>query len=121
MTTWGAALALVGVAVTALGGYWTARAGNRTAPYTALAERTVQLEQQRAADLAMIEEIRDQMSAMRRRLDLVVDDRDALVTYIDSIRRWIASGATPPAPPVPARLRDVLPEWEWPTQPRNIL
>lgn len=98
------------VAIAGIGGAWiTARGPRKASPYEALAARVVDLEQQRGSDLAVIGDL-------QRTVDVVIDDRDALVRYVVLFREWVALGAKPPAPPVPQHLRDFLPSWP-PEQP----
>ena len=52
-----------------------------------------------------------EIAGLQRRVMGVIEDRDDLVRYITVLRAWIASGARPPAPDVPAHLADVLPAW----------
>ena len=52
-----------------------------------------------------------EIAGLQRRVMGVIEDRDDLVRYITVLRAWIASGARPPAPDVPAHLADVLPSW----------
>lgn len=108
-------LAPVLAALSALGAAWLAyrqalgakKIDTTASPYDSLAARVVSLE---SSDSAKGKEL----ATMRHQLDAVIDDRDGLVRYIVVLREWVVLGAKPPAPNVPAYLRDVLPAWEPP-------
>lgn len=51
---------------------------------------------------------RDELRVQRRQINLVVTDRDDLARYLHQVMRWIRGGAAPPAPPIPAHLRDAF-------------
>ena len=120
-----AAVAVLGTALTVFGGWITARGGRTASPYEALAARVTALEAQRERDVLKIEAQHDEIVALKtgrandqteivglqRRVAGMYEDRDDLVRYIGILRAWIASGARPPAPAVPAHLADVLPAW----------
>ena len=120
MTWLGALVALVVALIGGIGGWITVRRNTTASPYEALAVRVVALEKadaEKGTELAPPHTAREDD---RRTIRALVDDRDALVHYLAVLRNWIRDGATPPAPPVPTHLRDVL-RWSWepdhPTRP----
>ena len=76
-----------------------------------LRHKVSELEEGRTADQAEIATNVTEIAGLQRRVMGVIDDRDELVRYITVLQVWIASGARPPAPDVPAHLADVLPAW----------
>ena len=72
-----------------------------TAPYRDLVDRVTQLED-RDEEKSRI------MARLRDHLEVVIRDRDNLVSYIKALSAWVAAGAKPPAPPVPTHLHDLL-------------
>lgn len=110
-TALGAVIALAGTIAVAAGGWFTARAGRTASPYDALADRVTTLEKQRVDDVATIENQQTEISGLKRRVTGMIEDRDALVSYVVRFREWVAGGARPPAPTVPRHLADVLPPW----------
>jgi hypothetical protein len=106
-----AVVAVMGVATTAFGAWFTARAGRTASPYDALASRVTALEQQRAADVLLIEAQQTEIVGLQRRVAGMIEDRDALVSYVVVFREWVAGGSRPPAPTNPRHLADVLPAW----------
>lgn len=104
-------VALFGTLAVAAGGWFTARAGRQASPYDALANRVTKLEEQRAADVATIEAQQTEIVGLQRRVTGMIEDRDALVSYVVTFREWVASGSRPPAPQIPRHLADVLPPW----------
>lgn len=116
MTWLGAAVGVV-VALLGLAGAWvTARRGATASPYEAIAQRVVQLEGSDRTKHEKIQELEKARDDDRRLIRIIIADREALVTYVGSIRTWFISGAKPPPPPVPINLRDVLP-WSWEYSP----
>ena len=122
---WPAVAAIVAAMLALAGAIYTTRSGGRASPYAAVVARVVALEAQREADVLKIErlqhkvsELEDgrandqtEISGLQRRIAGVFEDRDDLVRYITVLRAWIAAGARPPAPAVPERLADVVPQW----------
>ena len=122
---WPAVAAIVAAMLALAGAIYTTRSGGRASPYAAVVARVVALEAQREADVLKIErlqhkvsELEDgrandqtEISGLQRRIAGVFEDRDDLVRYITVLRAWIAAGARPPAPAVPGRLADVVPQW----------
>lgn len=100
-------VAVIGV----VGARITAKGAAHASPYDALADRVLKLEQQHDEDEKQREADRTEIAGLKRRLSVVIDDRDALVRYFTRLRDWVAQGSPPPAPPVPTHLRDVIPDW----------
>ena len=65
----------------------TSRSSAITAPYEALAQRVTDLE---------------------TNIQVVITDRNALVSYVSSLAAWFQGGAKPPAPKMPAFLTQHL-------------
>lgn len=101
----------LGTVVVAAGGWFAAHAARKASPYDSLASRVLKLEEQRQGDLAQIEKQQTEITGLKRRVAGVIEDRDALVAYVASLREWVVNGARPPAPDVPRHLADVLPPW----------
>ena len=81
MTYLGAVLAFLGTIAVAIGGYWTAKAGAKASPYSALADRVVKLE---------------------GRVETLERDREHDRAYIRTLLTWVGvhyPGAVPPKPP----------------------
>ena len=112
MTWLGALVALVVALIGGIGGWITVRRNTTASPYEALAVRVVALEKADAEKGKEIASLHKAREDDRRTIRALVDDRDALVHYLAVLRNWIRDGATPPAPPVPTYLRDVL-RWSW--------
>ena len=109
MTWWQVLLGLVGTVVVAVGGYITARSGNRSSPYAALAARVVQLEASDAEKSGMIAQLQAQIAGFRPVIDHIIVVHD-----------WIDNGMAPPPPSRPAwAVRQPIPEF-WPT-PTSII
>lgn len=115
-TVLGVVLGVVVAAITAVGGWLTARAGRRASPYEALSSRVNTLERQHSEDRVHIDAQAERLRMQGRRidklcdqLDQVVADRDNLVHYIIVREEWLRNGAPPPPPPMPTHLRDVMP------------
>lgn len=106
-----ATLTFIGGLVVVIGGIYTARSGHHASPYDSLADRVTTLEQQRVADTRTIEDQQTEISGLKRRMSVVIEDRDALVQYILIFREWVANGSRPPTPQVPRHLAKVIPEW----------
>ena len=112
MTWLGALVALVVALIGGIGGWITVRRNTTASPYEALAVRVVALEKADAEKAEQIAALHKAREDDRRTIRALVDDRDALVHYLAVLRDWIRDGASPPAPPVPTHLRDVL-RWTW--------
>lgn len=100
-----ALLGVVGVVLSALitgAVAWAVARSNATAtPYDSLANRVSTLEAKDQEKSQIITRLRDH-------LEVVIRDRDALVSYIKQLSAWVSSGAKPPAPTVPTHLHDLL-------------
>jgi hypothetical protein len=82
-------------------------------PYGALADRVTKLEVSDAKKSDKLQEQDQVISILRNRLTVVISDRDSLVAYVRQWNAWFMSGATPPPPPVPTHLRDLLDPDSW--------
>lgn len=91
MSTAQAFLTLIGGIVVALGGYLTARAGNRSSPYDALAARVATLE--------------TQVDRMRKRIYRLDTDLDVVVDALHEVSDWDGS---PPPPTIAADALEVV-------------
>ena len=72
-----------------------------TAPYRELVDRVVSLEdrdEQKSKSLA----------TLRDRLEVVIRDRDQIVSYVRELSTWMQGGRKPPAPTMPAFLAQHL-------------
>lgn len=84
-------------------------------PYSELARRVVELEKSDADKRARIIELEKAAGDDRRTIRVLMDDRDELVAYLAQLREWVGRGSKPPAPTIPAHLRDVI-RWQWDVQ-----
>jgi hypothetical protein len=76
-----------------------------------LERRIDDLEEKGRRDSRLIEDQQTEIVGLKRRVEGMITDRDALVRFVDVLRVWFASGAKPPPPSIPAHLADVLPPW----------
>lgn len=108
----GAILGAGAALITALSTLWVTRAKNRADAQAAVGDRVASLESR----IDALERSRDEERGKRRAAeDLAHQLRLSLVTavgYIETVARWVSSGATGPCPALPdlGKLRELIDE-----------
>lgn len=90
MTVLGAVVGIIIAVVGAIGSWVIAKASAKASPYELLAKRIVDVE--------------TELITIRKQLNLVVVDRDAMALYIYERKQWERRGRTPPEPSISLHL-----------------
>lgn len=91
----------------------TATTTATTPPYDSMVTRLERVEKKCDEQDTTIDSLRGKLIATNDRLQVVIHDRDALVSYVRQWHTWFSDGAKPPPPPIPRHLRDLLDPDQW--------